>query len=81
MQEMRVPSLGWEDPMEEGMETHSSVLAWEISWTQEPGSKESDTTEHTWNVLRAPPSLTRIPVSRRCAFVSGMHQYFTTVIS
>ena len=33
--------LGWEDPLEKEMETHSSILAWEIPWTEEP-----DTTEH-----------------------------------
>ena len=32
-----VPSLGWEDPLEEGMVTHSSVLTWRIPWTEEPG--------------------------------------------
>ena len=37
MQEMGVQSLGWEDPLEEGMGTHSSFLAWKIPWTQEPG--------------------------------------------
>ena len=37
-QEMRVPSLGWEDPLEEGMATHPSILAWRIPWTEEPGS-------------------------------------------
>ena len=37
MQEMQVQSLGREDPLEEEMTTHSSVLAWEISWTEEPG--------------------------------------------
>ena len=37
MQETQVQSLGWEDPLEEGMATHSSVLAWEIPWTEEPG--------------------------------------------
>ena len=36
VQEMRVQSLGREDPLEEGMATHSSILAWEISWTEEP---------------------------------------------
>ena len=30
-------SLGWEDPLEEGMETHSSILAWSIPWTEESG--------------------------------------------
>jgi len=33
---MWVPSLGWEDPLEEGMVTHSSILAWRIPWTEEP---------------------------------------------
>ena len=47
--EMQVPSLGQEDPLVEGMATHSSILAWRIPWTEEPGSpwgrKESDTTK------------------------------------
>ena len=38
MQETRVPSLGQEDPLEKGMATHSSLLAWRILWTEEPGS-------------------------------------------
>ena len=37
MQETQVQSLGWEDPLEEEMATHSSILAWRILWTQEPG--------------------------------------------
>ena len=37
MQETQVPSLGGEDPLEEGMAAHSSVLAWKIPWTEEPG--------------------------------------------
>ena len=37
MQKTRVPSLGLEDPMEEGMATHSSILAWRIPKTEEPG--------------------------------------------
>ena len=36
MQETQVQSLGGEDPLEEGMTTHSSILAWEIPWTEEP---------------------------------------------
>ena len=38
---MRVQSLGWEDPLEEGMATHSSVLAWRIPWTEERGVTKS----------------------------------------
>ena len=37
MQETWVRSLGCDDPLEEGMATHSSILAWRISWTEEPG--------------------------------------------
>ena len=36
-QETWVQSLGWEDPLEDEMETHSSILAWKIPWTEEPG--------------------------------------------
>ena len=35
-QEMGVPSLGWEDPLEKGMTTHSSILAWGIPWIEKP---------------------------------------------
>ena len=51
MPETWVRSLGWKDPLEEGMATHSSILAWRIPWTEEPGRynpwdcKELDMTE------------------------------------
>ena len=50
VQETRVQSLDREDPLEEGMVTHSSILAWRIPWTEEPGysawgCRESDMTE------------------------------------
>ena len=41
MQETRVGSLGREDPLEEEMATHASILAWEIPWTEEPGGLQS----------------------------------------
>ena len=37
MRETWVPSLGWEDPLKAGMATHSSILAWRIPWSEEPG--------------------------------------------
>ena len=49
MQEMWVQSLGQEDPLENGMATHSSILAWRIPWTEEPGglwSKGSQRVRH-----------------------------------
>ena len=41
MQETWVGSLGWEDPLEKEMATHSSTLAWRIPWTEEPGGLQS----------------------------------------
>ena len=51
MWEMRVRSLGWEDPLEKEMATHSRILAWRIPWTEEPGrlhSIESQRVGHGW---------------------------------
>ena len=41
MQETQVQTLGWKDPLEKGMATLSSILAWEIPWTEEPGGTQS----------------------------------------
>ena len=41
MQETQIWSLGWEDPLEEGMATHSSIPGWRIPWTEEPGGLQS----------------------------------------
>ena len=41
MQEIQVQSLGREDPLEKKMETHCSILAWQILWTEEPGGLQS----------------------------------------
>ena len=41
VQGIQVQSLGWEEPLEKGMVTHSSILAWEIPWTEEPGGLQS----------------------------------------
>ena len=56
MQETWVQSLGWENPLEKEMATHSSILAWRIPWTEEPGGlhtvhgvAESDVTEYQQN--------------------------------
>ena len=60
MQETWLQSLGQEDTLEKGIVTHSSILAWRIPWTEEPGGIQSmgsqrlDTTEYTciWNVRK-----------------------------
>ena len=48
MQETRVRPPSREDPLEEGMATHSSILAWEILWTEEPGGLQSHGVTKTW---------------------------------
>ena len=48
---MQAQPLGWEDPLEEGMATHSSILSWRIPWTEEPGGLQfmgSQRTGHSW---------------------------------
>ena len=55
MQEVQVPSLGGEDPLEEEMATYSSVLAWRIPCTEEPGGLQSTGSQkvrHDFSVLR-----------------------------
>ena len=46
-----VRSLGWEDPLEKGMATHSSILAGKIPWTEEPGGLQSMRSQKSWTQL------------------------------
>ena len=63
MQETWVQSLGWEDPLEEEMAPHSSILAWKIIWTEEPGGlqsmhcKELDVTERLSTIKKPAKNL------------------------
>ena len=47
-QETQVRPLGWDYPLEEGMETHSSTLAWEIPWIEDPGGLQSMGSQKRW---------------------------------
>ena len=51
-QEMQVSSLGWEDPLEKEMATHSSILAWEIPQTEEPGGLQFMGLQKYWAQFR-----------------------------
>ena len=59
VQEPQAPSLSWKDPLEKGIATHSSILAWRIPWTEEPGGlspwdhEASDMTEMAWQAGRS----------------------------
>ena len=55
-QEMWVQSLGWEDPLEKGMATHSSILAWEVPWAEEPDGLQSMESQRVENNLATKPS-------------------------
>ena len=77
MQETWVWSLGWEDPLEKEMSTHSSVLAWRIPWTEEPG--ESQKVGHDWVTM-----LTHMTYPLHCGFLSnfvlsGIIRYSTLI--
>ena len=52
MQETRVQSLGQEDPLQKEMATHSSILAWEIPWTEEPGELQFMGVQKSWTNLQ-----------------------------
>ena len=72
MEEIWVPSLGQEDSLEKGMETHSSIVVWRIPWTEEPGGLQSMGSQrvgHKWvtNTLFHFSSIIRskIPVTRK----------------
>ena len=56
MQETSIGFLVWEDPLQEGMATHSSILAWRITWTEEPGGLQSTRLQgvrHDWAAIAA----------------------------
>ena len=57
VQETWVLTLGQEDPLEKGMETHSSILAWRIPWTEEPGELQSMELQRVGMTDRLTPSL------------------------
>ena len=66
MQETWVWSLGWEDPLEEGMATHSTILAWRIPWTEEPGGLQfmgSQKIGHNWETNKKKREWEKKPTS------------------
>ena len=76
MQEMQVRSLGWEDPLEEKVTTHSSILAWKVLWAEEPGGLQSIRVGHDWATEHALIKYIKSwefpggPVVRLCVFIA-----------
>ena len=63
VQETWVPPLGWGDPLEKEMATHSSILAWRIPWTEEPGRLQSTGSQrvgHDWATSLYPPTACQV---------------------
>ena len=61
MEEMQVQSLGWEDPLEEEMTTHSSILDWEIPWTEEPGGLQFMGSQKIWTWMKTTATTAQDP--------------------
>ena len=77
---MRVWSLGWEDLLEKGMATHSSILAWRIPWTEEPGGLRSigpQRVGHDWSDLAHTHSITYIIYLVSCLVYSLVWHLFS----
>ena len=75
MQETQVQSLGQEDPLEKEMEIHSSILAWEIPWMEEPGrlqSMGSQTVGHDW--VTSPYLFCKIKKAKMFTFTMSIQQ-------
>ena len=51
VQETQVQSLGWKEPLEKEIATHSSILAWEIPWTEKPGGLQSMGVSNNWTQM------------------------------
>ena len=64
MQETQIRSLGWEDPLEKEMAAHSSILAWKIPWTVEPGRLPSMGSQRTLILITRNPKTDWLPSSQ-----------------
>ena len=72
MQETWVRSLGWEDPLEEGTATHSSILAWKIPWTEEPCRLQSMGSQRVGHDWATKHSTAQLAISPTC-WTSSIH--------
>ena len=75
MQETWVWPLGWEDPLEKEMATHSSILAWEIPWREEPGGLQSMESQRVRHILATKPPLQLF----RCLYTLSRYKVFRIV--
>ena len=70
IQETQILPLGQEDPLEKGMAVHSSILAWKIPWTEEPGRLRSLRSQsQTQLSVSAAPTVHTVPYPQRCSII------------
>ena len=74
---MQLQSLGWEDPLEQEMATHSSILAWRIPWTVEPSGLQSMGSQKSWTQLETKQQQLNI-LARILKRISDMQCYCTS---
>ena len=74
---MWVQSLGWEDPLEKAMETHSSILAWEIPWTEEPGGLRSMGSQRAGHDLATTQQHSRFTLLCEFLLYNGVRYMYT----
>ena len=72
-QETLVPSLGWEDPLQEGVATCSSIMAWEISSAEEPGGLQSMRLSRVRQDLEAKQQVTLLSCTKCCVDIISHH--------
>ena len=75
--QMWVWSLGWEDSLEEGMATHSSIISWRTPWTEDPGGLQSIGSQKSWTWLEQPSTHIHDQTLRRSG--EEKHKIQTTV--
>ena len=73
MQETWFPSLGWEDPLEEGRATRSSILAWRLPWTEEPGGAMVHRVAKSWTRLRQLNTHQELAYARHCPCITSFN--------
>ena len=80
MQETWIQSLGWEDPLEEDMATHSIILAWRIPWTEEPGwlqSTGSQRIRHDWGDLAHASNISLLTTTQSKKWAVDLNRHFS----
>ena len=84
IQETQIHSLGYENPLEKGMATHSSILVWRILWTEEPGGQQSvgsPRVRHNWATFNLGSLLPNMSLAHTISFLNSKFIYLTSYLT